>query len=97
VFGNWKNEDPKTSPLFAPLAAYPTANPVIPLPYQFFPDVERFIEQEMAKRSEKRVVFLLSESHSALWPWMTKYMEGRGYRAKAEHVNDFVVVEFSRR
>jgi hypothetical protein len=97
VFGNWKAEDPKTSPLFAPLAAYPIANPVIPLPYQFFPDVESFIEQEMAKRSEEPVVFLLSESNSGLWPWMTKYMEGRGYRAQTEHLNDFVVVEFSRR
>ena len=96
VFGNWKNEDPKNSPLFAPLAAYPIANPVIPLPYQFFPDVERFIEEKTAKLSAQPVVFLLSESDSGLWPWMTKHMEGRGYRARAEHVNNFVVVEFSR-
>jgi hypothetical protein len=96
VFGNWKTEDPKNSPLFAPLAAYPIANPVIPLPYQFFPDVESFIEEKTAKLSAQPVVFLLTESDSGLGPWMTKHMEGRGYRARTESVNDFVVIEFSR-
>ncbi len=96
VFSNWKTEDPKTSPLFAPLASYPIANPVIPLPYQFFPDVERFIEDKTATLSAQPVVFLLSESDSGLGPWMTKYMEGRGYRTRTQRVNDFVVVEFSR-
>ena len=96
VFGDWKTEDPEPSPLFAPLTAYPIGNPVIPLPYQFFPDVEHFIEEKTAKLSAQPVVFLLAESDSGLGPWMTKYMEGRGYRARTEHVNDFVVVEFSR-
>ncbi len=96
VFGNWKTEDPKNSPLFAPFAAYPIANPVIPLPYQFSPDVERFIEEKTAKLSAQPLIFLLAESDSGLGPWMTKYMEGQGYRARTEHVNDFVVVEFSR-
>ena len=96
MFGNWKAEDSKNSPLFAPLAAYPIANPVIPLPYQFFPDVERFIEEKTAKLNGQPVIFLLSESDSDLAPWMTKHMEGRGYRARTEHVNDFTIVEFSR-
>jgi hypothetical protein len=95
-FGNWKTEDPKNSPLFAPLAAYPIANPVIPLPYQFFPDVERFIEEKTAKLSAQPIVFLLTESDSGLTPWMTRHMESRGYRAHPESVNDFVIVEFSR-
>ena len=96
VFGDWKTEDPKTSPLFAPLAVYPIGNPVIPLPYQFFPDVERFIEEKTTKLSAQPLIFLLAESDSGLGPWMIKYMEGRGYRARTEYANDFVVVEFSR-
>jgi hypothetical protein len=96
VFGNWKTEDPKTSPLFAPLAVYPIGNPVIPLPYQFFPDVERFIEEQTTQLSAQPLIFLLAESDSGLVPWMTKYMEGRGYRARTERENDFVIVEFSR-
>jgi hypothetical protein len=96
-FGNWKNENPKNSPLFAPLSAYPIANPVIPLPYEFFPDVERFIEEKTAKLSAEPVVFLLAESDSGVEPWMIRLMEGRGYQAHAETVNSFVIVEFSRR
>jgi len=96
VFGNWKTENPKTSPLFAPLSAYRIANPVIPLPYQFFPEVERFIERKTAELGPQPVIYLLSEEDSGLAPWMTKYMEGQGYRAHMEHANEFVVIEFSR-
>ncbi|MEO8049328.1 MAG: hypothetical protein ABI833_02840, partial [Acidobacteriota bacterium] len=95
-FGDWRAKEPKTSRLFAPLAAYPIANPVIPLPYEFFPDVECFIEGKMEILSDQPVIFLLAESDSGLGPWMTKQMEIRGYRARQENVNDFIVIEYSR-
>jgi hypothetical protein len=97
VYGNWQTEDAKSSPFFAPLTAYPIANPVIPLPYQFFPEIERFIGKKTAELGEQPLVYLLAEFDSGAGPWMTKYMEGRGYRARTESVHHFVVIEFSHR
>jgi mannosyltransferase len=97
VYGNWKSADPKQSPLFAPLTAYPIANPVIPLPYQFFPDVQRFAEEKAADLIAHPLIYLLAESDSGLAPWMIEYMRSQGYQTRTENVNDFVIVEFLRR
>ena len=75
---NWKDFDPATHRLFAPLTVYPLANPAIPLPYQFGDEVKDFVQK---KRMERRF-FLLAASDSELGPWMKRYMEQQGFRAE---------------
>ena len=96
TFMNWKAEDPRTSALFAPIGVYGLTNPVIPLPYQFYPEVQQFVEQQTAAMTQTRRVLLLGATDSGLVPWMTRHMQGLGFQAHSTDFNDFVVVDFSR-
>jgi hypothetical protein len=94
---DWKEYDPATSSLYSPLTAYPIANRTIPLPYQFSPDVQEFIQAKLQNElSKEPQVLLLAASDSELAHWMSGYLTQLGYRTETRNFNDFVVVEFRR-
>ncbi len=94
---NWKTQDPSSSPLYAPLTAYPIPNRAIPLPYQFGEPVQEFIRQTdfSAYRPGQRL-FLLAASDSPLGSWMSSHMEQLGFRAEVHPMNDYVVIQYRR-
>jgi hypothetical protein len=94
---DWKEYDPATSSLYAPLTAYPITNRTIPLPYQFSAEVRDFIRVKLQKELSKEPrLLLLAASDSELAPWMSGYLQQLGYQTETHNFNDFVVVEFRR-
>jgi len=91
---NWKTENPRTSPLYSPMSAYPVPNRAIGLPYQFGPQVQEFIGQ--IDFSPYQSLFLVAAQDSPVGTWMSSHLEQRGFRADVHPLNDYVVIEYRR-
>jgi hypothetical protein len=83
---NWRAENPRTSRLFAAVAAYPLANPLYPLPYQFSGDAARHISGRL-EQLRGRPLLLIAEQDSPHAEWFRAEARRRGYRVEEHAVN----------
>jgi hypothetical protein len=94
---DWRTQEPGTSPLYAPLTAYPIPNRTIGLPYLFGDPVQRFIrDTDLSAYIPGQRLFLVAASDSPLGGWMSSHMARLGFRAEVQPINDYVVIQYSR-
>lgn len=96
TFYNWRAGVTPDSYLYAPFAAYPIKNKVLPLPYLLTPEVKEYmsslIDGELRKQDE--VIFV---THRSSWnDWVQSRMAQAGYHATVLTPNAFYVTIFKR-
>ena len=95
---DWKTQDARSSALYAPLTAYPIPNRAIGLPYLFGEPVQEFIRQtDFSPYKPGQYLFLVAAADSPLGDWMSRHMEKLGFRAQVQPINDYVVIQYSRK
>ncbi len=92
---NWETQDPRTSALYSPLTAYPIPNPSIGLPFVFGEPVQAFIRQTDFSLYQR--FFLVATADSPLGDWMSSHLKKLGFRAQIQPINDYVVIQYSRK
>lgn len=91
--------EPKASSfLFAPLAAYPIPNPVIPAPYFMDPAAERLILSAIDRyeKSHRRFCLLANED-ADIFDTLPALFSRRGYSSTIQEVKGFKVILFEKR
>ena len=96
-FYDWKSGDRSAqSYLFAPFAAYPMANRLVPLPYRVTPEVEDYIRHELiADLKEQPKAILVTHDASRL-TWFADRLAEAGFQSRVLHLNYYWVMVFER-
>jgi len=95
-FYDWRAGNAPNSYLFAPFAAYPMKNDLLPLPYRLTAEVRDHVANLIATRlaSSEKVIFV---THEVLWiPWFEERFEQAGFKYRWVQPNNFYVVVFER-
>jgi hypothetical protein len=94
---DWQHMDPRTGWLYAALTTYPIPNRLLPLPYRFSEDAQKFVRSTMQK--DLRGIdhlFLLAASDSPIGDWMSSYLNKQGFSNNETEWGDFAVIEYRR-
>ena len=89
---------PKVSSyLFAPLAAYPVRNLVIPVPYTLTPDSERLVTEQVEQQAlHHRRFGLLAVDGTNVEEVLGSWFKEKGYRSTVQRVSGFTLVTFEK-
>ena len=97
-FYDWKSgERSRQSYLFAPFAAYPMANRLVPLPFRVTPEVEEYLGQQLKTdvRNQSKVILITHDAIRITW-FADRFAEA-GFHSRVLHLNDYWVMVFERR
>lgn len=94
---DWKSEPKPGSYLFAPLTAYPVPNEIIPVPFYVDAATAKYIEQEIANRSEKQHRFcLVANKEADVLDVLPIWFRAHGYRSILWEASGFDILVFDR-
>jgi len=95
-FYDWRAGNQPDSYLFAPLVAYPIANPVLPLPVTPTDEAKEFIG-EMVDSRLKATSEVLFVEYLEIWePWIVDRMLRSGFHATVRTAGNFKLFVFRR-
>ncbi len=86
-----------SSYLFAPLAAYPMRNEIIPAPFFMNATAEQTLKDAVTLRAPKHRRFvLMATSGSDVFDRLPEWFESLGYKASAQDISGFTIIRFER-
>jgi len=92
-----RGEPKASSYLFAPLAAYPVRNQVIPVPYSLTPASERLVTQQVEQQAlHHRKFGLLALDNTNVEKVLGSWFNEKGYRSTAQRVPGFTLLIFEK-
>jgi Dolichyl-phosphate-mannose-protein mannosyltransferase len=95
-FYDWRSGDSPTSYLYAPFAAYPMKNKLLPLPMALTPEVKDHVSY-LLQSDLKRATKVLFVPHDFAWvTWFTARFEQAGFRYRFIRLNAYWVIVFER-
>lgn len=92
-----RGEPKASSYLFAPLAAYPVQNPVIPVPYTLTPVSERLVTEQVEQQAlHHRRFGLLSVDGTNVEEVLGGWFKEKGYHSTVQRVSGFTLLMFEK-
>jgi hypothetical protein len=94
---NLSGEPKPSSYLFAPLAAYPVPNEIIPVPFFVDEAAEQTIEGKIREREgSHRRYCLMANSGSDILALLPAWFGSHGYRSSTRELSGFTIMLFER-